>query len=156
FGGRDFNDAPTGAVTISGTATQGQTLTAANTLADADGLGPIGYQWRANGADIVGATGNTYVLTEAQVGKVITVVARYTDGHGTQESVSSAATTAVVNDKPTIAVPAAQIAYEDVDKPISGISIGASADAIVTVKLTVSHGTLKLGTTSGLTTVTGT
>ena len=35
------NDAPTGSVTISGTATQGQTLTAANTLADADGLGAI-------------------------------------------------------------------------------------------------------------------
>jgi hypothetical protein len=34
------NDAPTGTVTISGTATQGQTLTASHTLADIDGLGP--------------------------------------------------------------------------------------------------------------------
>ena len=33
----NLNDAPTGSVTIAGTATQGQTLTASNTLADADG-----------------------------------------------------------------------------------------------------------------------
>ena len=37
----NVNDAPTGSVTISGTATQGETLTASNTLADADGLGTI-------------------------------------------------------------------------------------------------------------------
>ena len=44
----NLNDAPTGAVTISGTATQNQTLTAANTLADADGLGSIAYQWQSS------------------------------------------------------------------------------------------------------------
>ena len=36
---------PTGSVTISGTARQGETLTASNTLADADGLGTITYTW---------------------------------------------------------------------------------------------------------------
>ena len=41
----NVNDAPTGSVTISGTATQNQQLTASNTLADADGLGSISYQW---------------------------------------------------------------------------------------------------------------
>ncbi|WP_341923414.1 hypothetical protein, partial [Polaromonas sp. YR568] len=46
------NEAPTGSVTISGTPTQGQTLTAANTLADADGLGTVAYQWKANGVNI--------------------------------------------------------------------------------------------------------
>ena len=99
----NLNDAPTGSVTISGTPTQGQTLTASNTLADVDGLGTISYQWQAGGVDIAGATNNSYLLTEAEVGKQITVVASYTDGHGTNESVSSAATAAVanVNDAPT-------------------------------------------------------
>jgi hypothetical protein len=104
----NVNDAPTGTVTITGTATQGQTLTAANTLADADGIptsgsGAIAYQWRADGAAISGATGSTLVLTQAQVGKAVTVAARYTDNFGTLESVTSSATAAVANanDAPT-------------------------------------------------------
>ena len=84
-----LNSTPTGSVTISGTATQGEILTASNDLADADGLGTIGYQWKAGGTDIAGATGNTYLLTQAEVGKAISVVASYTDGHGTAESVAS-------------------------------------------------------------------
>ena len=41
----NVNDAPTGAVTITGTATEGQVLTAdLSTLADPDGLGAITYQ----------------------------------------------------------------------------------------------------------------
>ena len=98
----NVNDAPTGSVTIDDTTpTQGQTLTASNTLADADGLGTITYTWQADGSTV--GTGNTYVVTEAGVGKVITVVASYADGHGTNEAVSSAATAAVanVNDAPT-------------------------------------------------------
>lgn len=97
------NSAPTGAVTISGTATQGQTLTAANTLADVDGLGTISYQWKADGSNIVGATSSTFVLAEAQVGRAITVTASYTDGHGTAESKTSSVTALVanVNDVPT-------------------------------------------------------
>ena len=99
----NVNDAPTGSVTIAGTATQGQQLTVSNTLADADGLGTISYQWKAGGSDISGATSITYTLTEAEVGKTVTVVASYTDGHGTVEHVTSEATSAVanVNDAPT-------------------------------------------------------
>jgi hypothetical protein len=99
----NLNDAPTGSVTIGGTATQGQTLTASNTLTDADGLGSISYQWQRDGVDISGATGTTYDLTEDDVGHAISVVASYTDGHGTAESVASDATAAVgnLNDAPT-------------------------------------------------------
>jgi hypothetical protein len=104
----NVNDAPTGTITITGTPTQGQTLTAANTLADVDGIptagsGAIAYQWSAGGVAISGTTGNTLVLTQAQVGKTITLAARYTDNFGTLESVTSSATTAVanVNDAPT-------------------------------------------------------
>jgi hypothetical protein len=97
------NAAPTGSVTITGTVTQGQTLTATNTVADSDVLGSISYQWKANGVAIAGATSSTLTLTESEVGKSITVSANYTDGHGTAESVSSNATSAVsnINDAPT-------------------------------------------------------
>jgi parallel beta-helix repeat protein len=60
-----------------------------------------------------------------------------------------------LSNRPTITVPAAQTAYQNVDQPISGISIGDAASATLTVTLNVSHGTLTLGTTAGLTTVSG-
>ena len=47
-----FGASPTGTVTITGTAEVGQTLTASNNLADADGLGTITYQWYRNGQPI--------------------------------------------------------------------------------------------------------
>jgi hypothetical protein len=99
----NVNDVPTGDVTISGTATQGQTLTATNTLADADGLGSITYQWFAGVDSIAGATADTFVLTQAEVGKAITVKASYTDLQNTAESVNSSATNSIVNtnDAPT-------------------------------------------------------
>jgi len=90
------NDAPTGSVAITGTSTQGQTLNASNTLVDADGLGTISYQWQADGAVIGGATANSYTLTQAEVGKAITVTASYTDSMGTPESVTSQATGTVL------------------------------------------------------------
>ncbi|MEO5378861.1 MAG: caspase family protein, partial [Magnetococcus sp. DMHC-6] len=99
----NINDTPTGNITIAGTTTRGQTLTVSNTIADVDGLGTITYQWQANGSNINGANGNSYILTESEAGKTITVVATYTDGHGTQESVSSRATSTVIN--PTVITP---------------------------------------------------
>ena len=91
------NDAPTGSLTISGTPSEGQTLTAVSSLTDDDGLGTLAYQWNAGGAAIAGATGITYRLTQTEVGTAITVTAAYTDGRGTAESVTSAATAAVAN-----------------------------------------------------------
>ena len=93
----NLNDAPTGNVTIGGTPTQGQTLTAAHTLGDADGVGAVGYQWLADGVAIGGAIGSTLLLGQAEVGKVISVSANYTDGGGTLETVSSGATATVAN-----------------------------------------------------------
>ncbi|MDQ3246777.1 MAG: hypothetical protein M3Q52_07820 [Pseudomonadota bacterium] len=89
------NDAPSGSVTISGDAVQGETLSASNNLVDADGLGTITYQWLRGGVAIDGATGSSYALTEADVGAAITVVASYSDGHGTAEAVASVATGAI-------------------------------------------------------------
>jgi Ca2+-binding RTX toxin-like protein len=93
----NLNDAPTGTVIITGTATEDQILTAANTLADEDVLGTINYQWQADGTDILGATGTTFTLGQAQVGKVITATASYTDGQGQAESVASSGTATVAN-----------------------------------------------------------
>lgn len=85
------NDSPTGAVTISGTPLRGQTLTASHTLADADGLDPaaIRYQWYANDIAINGATASSYLLTYADAGATIRVIASYEDGYGTSETVAS-------------------------------------------------------------------
>ena len=57
---------------ISGTATQGEILTAdTSTLTDADGLGAFSYVWKADDAVITGATASSYTLTQAEVGKTI-------------------------------------------------------------------------------------
>jgi RTX calcium-binding nonapeptide repeat (4 copies) len=102
----NVNDLPAGLVIITGTPTEDQILTASNTLVDADGMGAASYQWQANGSNIAGATDATLTLAQAQVGRIITVLASYTDGQGTAEAVGSAATAAVgnVNDLPTGAV----------------------------------------------------
>ena len=128
----NVNDSPTGSVTISGTPAQGQILTAANSLADADGLGVVTYKWLAGGAEI-GATTSTLILSQAQVGKVITVKASYTDAGSTLESVISSATTEIanVNDAPTGSVTIS-------GKPLQGQVLTASntlgdADGLGTV-----------------------
>ena len=104
----NVNDLPGGSVTISGTATQYQTLTAITTgLSDLDGLGAFSYQWMSRvdttTTDISGATASTYALTQAEVGKYISVKVSYTDVLNALENVTSAETTAVanVNDSPT-------------------------------------------------------
>lgn len=109
------NNSPTGTVTISGILAEDQTLTAANTLADLDGLGPITYQWQRGGADITGATSTTYSLTDADVGQLINVVASYTDGGSTPESVSSTTVGPVtnVNDAPGGSVNISGVPTED-------------------------------------------
>jgi trimeric autotransporter adhesin len=96
FTGTKVNDVSTGTVTISGIAAQTQTLTASHTLADVDGLGAITYQWKAAGVNIAGATASTLVLGSTHVGKAITVSASFTDGGGTAESKTSAATASVI------------------------------------------------------------
>lgn len=100
----NINDSPTGRLTISGTAQQGQALTLGNTLRDPDGNpASFSYQWLRNGEDIAGATGTSYVLTQADVGSNISVRTVYVDGHGTTETITSTATARVtnINDAPT-------------------------------------------------------
>ncbi len=107
---RDIVFAPTapnpnnkpGTVSIGGTATQNQTLTA--NVADADGLTgvTINYQWQqsSNGTtwtNITGATNQTLALAQALVNQQVRVRATYTDALGSTENPLSTATSAVVN-----------------------------------------------------------
>jgi len=97
---QNVNDAPTGLVSIDDISpVVTQTLFVSNTLADADGMGVVGYQWQSstNGvdwSDIVGETGNSY--TAATVGVQLRVAASYTDVRGANETVFSSPVTAVV------------------------------------------------------------
>ncbi len=100
----NVNDTPTGAPQITGTTTEGQTLSANTaTIADADGLGLFSYQWNRDGVAISGATAGSYTLVNADVGSVITLTVAYTDANGTAETLTSLPTGAVgnVNDAPT-------------------------------------------------------
>ena len=96
--GVEANSPATGTPTISGTTQVGQTLTADTTgIADTDGLTNVSYdyQWLADDAEIASATGNTYVLTSAELGKAVKVRVSFTDDAGNKESLTSAATDAV-------------------------------------------------------------
>ena len=83
------NHAMSGAVTITGQAAVGQTLTASNNLSDADGTGAITYQWLRNGAIINGAATSTYQAVQADLGTVLSVKASYTDGWNVYNSATS-------------------------------------------------------------------
>ena len=86
------NSPTTGGPSITGTALVGETLTANTTgISDSDGLtnASFTYQWLADDADISGATGSSYTLVAADVGKAIKVTVSFTDDAGNEESVTS-------------------------------------------------------------------
>jgi Ca2+-binding RTX toxin-like protein len=105
----NINDLPTGAVSIDDTTPLvDEILTASNTLADADGMGTVGYQWQMSNDgtiwdDIAGATANSFAVSMAENGALLRVAASYVDGEGTNETVFSAPTEAVtfINNAPT-------------------------------------------------------
>ena len=116
------NSAATGAPIISGTVQVGETLTADTSgIADTDGLTSVSYtyQWIADGADIAGATGSTYILVDADTGKSIKIRVSFTDDGSNEESLTSRATDAVEAAEPT----------EPPTQP-TGLSGEASHDAI--------------------------
>jgi uncharacterized delta-60 repeat protein len=100
------NDSPVGTIDITGTAKQGETLTATKNFTDVDGIPPIGVgsgniktSWLADGVTITGTTamldrssnflGATLELTADHIGKKLSFTATYTDNGGTQETVTS-------------------------------------------------------------------
>ena len=92
------NTPATGALSVTGTAQVGGTLTADTSgVVDADGLSNVqyDYQWLADDSDISGATNATYTLEEAEEGKGIKVQVSFTDDAGNEEALTSTATAAV-------------------------------------------------------------
>ena len=103
-GGSSQNSPATGAPTISGDALVGETLTADTSgIADSDGLTNVSYsyQWISNDgnsdSNINGATGASYTLVSADVGKTIKVNVSFTDDAGNAETLTSAATAEVAS-----------------------------------------------------------
>lgn len=97
----NVDDAPTGEVTVAGGLQPGATLTASNTLADPDGLGPVSYQWQVSDGqggwtNIPGATGANLAVGADLIGQQVRVVASYVDGQGTPTSVASGASGTIV------------------------------------------------------------
>ena len=92
---------PEDQTTLSATPTVGDTLTAVTSgISDADGPATLSfsYQWQAGGDDIAAATAETFTLTNAQLGKQIKVIVRYTDTANRVETLASAQTNQVSND----------------------------------------------------------
>jgi VCBS repeat-containing protein len=106
-----------------------------------------------NASFSIDAGGNlrTAVPFDFEAKSSYTVRVRSTDAGGlfTEKVLTVGVTN--LNDPPVLSVPGAQAAYEDVDKPISGLAVGDQDGDTLNVRLSVSHGTLSLGTTTGLT-----
>ena len=103
------NAPATGALTITGAAQVGETLTAVTTgISDDDGLGnaTFAYQWLAAAAEINGTTASTYTLVAADAGKAIKVRVSFTDDAGNDEQLTSAVTGAVAAAPPPPNTPA--------------------------------------------------
>ncbi|MDX1253637.1 MAG: peroxidase family protein, partial [Oceanisphaera sp.] len=98
------NDAPVGTMLISDTTPiVGQQLTATRAFTDADGPAnpALAYQWQSGTGgvfnNIAGATLQTFTVTMAQAGLQLRVMVTYTDDFGTLETVTSVATSTVMN-----------------------------------------------------------
>ena len=94
------NSPATGQPTITGTVEVDQTLTAdTSTIADDNGLtnATFSYQWLRTDTEISGATGSTYVLTNADSGHTIKVSVSFTDDDGYSETLTGASTATVVS-----------------------------------------------------------
>ena len=130
---------PASTLTITGTPTEGQTLTV-NTagIRDSDGLNnPPGftYQWNRHdgGTDttISGATSATYLLVAADIDQRITVTVSYTDMANNPETMTSAPV------GPVIAAPAPEVLSQDQvstnsDDTSTTITLPTSEDVDVT------------------------
>ncbi|MBL4766779.1 MAG: tandem-95 repeat protein, partial [Rhodobacteraceae bacterium] len=119
FGDPFMNLPVTGSVLITGLAKEGETLTSEfNTIDDGDGVGELQLQWlRDGGAIAENGDGLDYTLTNADVGKTISLEVSFIDDSGTLEKVTSAETLLVenVNDLP---VAVDDIANGDEDDPL--------------------------------------
>jgi hypothetical protein len=141
---QNINNVGTGGVVLSATQPkEGETVTATTTtMQDADVLGAISFQWKADGVNVSNQTSSDLVLTESMVGKTITVVASYTDLQGFAESKTS------VNFGPIQNVNQAPQGNVTIANNITGASLSvASEDQVIKIVQNLSD-TDGLGTLS--------
>uniref|UniRef100_Q3AQ73 SbsA Ig-like domain-containing protein n=1 Tax=Chlorobium chlorochromatii (strain CaD3) TaxID=340177 RepID=Q3AQ73_CHLCH len=102
------NDAPQ-ELFIEGVPIVGQTLHAdTSTFSDADGLNKanITWQWLRDSVNITGATNSTYTVTNNDLGKSLSLQAKYRDGAGNNEVFTvTTDTVKALNEDPLIARP---------------------------------------------------
>jgi uncharacterized protein YjbI with pentapeptide repeats len=123
----EVNDTITGLVTITGTPTEYQVLTAdVSGIIDIDGIVSYSYQWYRDGEILGGEINQTYSLIQADVLKKMSVKVFCTDTFGRVDSLTSSETSEVenVNDPPVGTVVIIGIATEDqiLTADISGIT----------------------------------
>ena len=93
------NSEAIGRPVIEGIAEAGRTLSASvSGIEDADGLDNVSfsYQWLGDGVEIAGANASEYTVSAGDVGKTISVRVDFVDDQDNDESLTSAATAAVV------------------------------------------------------------
>ncbi len=129
---------PTLSVSVSGTAQEGQTLTATAHANDSDAV--ISYQWQQRvgrtWTNISGATASSYTISEANDGHRLRVVVTLADSDGGGTSATSAATARVVDPAPTLTIASTSLfvaAGGSISLPIS-VS-GFDSDDRVTVNI---------------------
>lgn len=84
------NHLPTGTLSIEGTPTPENTLSAVVQIEDTDGMTEFSYSWHRNGNIINNQTTSSYITTTEDVSAQITVKINYTDLEGTYEEITSA------------------------------------------------------------------
>ena len=94
----NVDDLATGALAVTGTSAQGETLIAdTSKIKDEDGIGSISYQWYRDGELITGSNDSELVLTQEDVGAVISSDISYVDGSGATETFAIEGTAVVSN-----------------------------------------------------------
>jgi trimeric autotransporter adhesin len=145
----NVNEAPTGAVSISGSAIQGQVLKVVSTLKDPDGAGTAKVQWLRDGSSISGATSSSYTLDSSDVGKSISARLSYTDGGGfTESKTTSAVIPASLNPGVSI-IGTDKVTGEDGNTAVFSVKLDKAPIDPVTVRFAISDTTeAKLSTAS--------
>ena len=127
---------------ISGTAQEGQTLTATAAVAN-DSDATVTYQWQANHGsgfvNIASATGLSYVVQEADEGATLRIVATSTDSDGSGTTATSAATAAVTDIAPTL-TPVISGTAQEGQTLTATAAVANDSDATVTYQWQADHG----------------
>ena len=128
---------------ISGTAQEGQTLTATAAVAN-DSDATVTYQWQADHGsgfvNIASATGLSYVAQEADEGATLRVVATSADSDGSGTTATSAATAAVTDISPTLSTPVISGMTQPGQTLTATAASADDSDASVTYQWEADHG----------------